>query len=1321
MVISAQKGREGLDSFQQLCSGLGVARCESSEAGFQLEAGVSRDRIAFKVLEVSYQGEDFQIFIGERSMWDSAYGWAYDARGDVASWPNGAYEENVAWKYPQDAYQTYWQADAEMPISSQLEAKTRAFQPKRPDISLNLGFDEEVRPQLPSGLLDDEDDVTEVPAARARPEAAWKLRVKVRPRMRHPLPPNQVQHPTLQAQFGVQAPQPGLQARAKSPPGLAPPKAPGTVQVSALAALWQPKAITLAPPVEVCPGITVGQVDVWGMTCTRAEWRIEDVREKLQASMGRPLVSPPFAARGLPNLRLMVFPDAREVNLEGFCAYGAMKQHNPDLAESLGAKLEVCFYPGKGVLCILRRREEFAGYEARGYGHLVMKLLRLREARQSSSDADRAVWRLSSLSEEGRYLTRGRAAGLKERLARRHADASAMTVSEALLKAPDGTARRKHSESAEHSVNLGQIGRYGDTHVGSTNLPRCILNVLLSVLGAGQLTLPYAFSKLGLPRGLFFLLLFTFLSMHSLKTLSIYELHFTPQGCLESYSELVTRVLGSSGSLLCQFLLVFYAWGGAVAFLVILKAELGFLVHSHFSGKAMLCGIAFLLWRLSSCEDLTFLKKFSWLGCCVAITITIVMVVVSWPDLTLQNLSELYNDPPEPNLLDMAASLPLLSFSLNSSWAYIPVLCTLSEKSSANSLIFWSNFLIVLNYVALAASGYCTFGTDVRPNIMDSLGHIDGYWKSWMIWGAKVALCFQLTLALPLRFFVARKTIQDARPSLGESRARMALAFVLVFGATVTALPDISLAMVLGIVSGICASMIIYVLPAIIDLRVRHQGHCRCARLLASLVSLIVGLFILVGSLWANFMGAAKGVRQRERKGLYATMVKKGPVHASLKLKADCLLDATVLRFHLTVGNIRCGPFTYDYAECAVHGCEDFGIDWLKEIDDVESLRVGVEILDVVDSAECKAYARKAPDTAAKAADDQVHEIGTVLRQGSAFAPAEPWRALLLGCEPDVGAAAWLSEALDAKLEAARRLPAELVIDGAVARVLQSGPQEERSDFDCVLNFELLDTLSVKDFLPFCTATLGALRPGGLALFVSEESEAFGTLKRAMRQLRPLATERLVARSLNERLTLHIYRKAEETAPEAEAVPAKAAKAETASERPAGWGQWQKAWVQPARPVVDLAKMLRGDAPEALPEAEEAEVEAEEWLSDALQLVLLPGRGRGLALARPVEAGELLMVSKALFLAPADQIQPVAVSWLLEATVRQKQQFYSLFDGSNGDVLVPLDLYRPGGDAVEGLPVPERMDPERIYQILALNGLQADKLQAGKSLGTPSG
>ncbi|CAE7789318.1 RNF122 [Symbiodinium sp. CCMP2592] len=106
---------------------------------------------------------------------------------------------------------------------------------------------------------------------------------------------------------------------------------------------------------------------------------------------------------------------------------------------------------------------------------------------------------------------------------------------------------------------------------------------------------------------------------------------------------------------------------------------------------------------------------------------------------------------------------------------------------------------------------------------------------------------------------------------------------------------------------------------------------------------------------------AAKGVRQRERKGLYATMVKKGPVHGSLCLKADCLQDgATVLCYNLTVGKERRGPFTYDYKEKAVNGCEDFGIDWLKEIDDWEALDVGVEILDVIDKSERQAYPLRA-------------------------------------------------------------------------------------------------------------------------------------------------------------------------------------------------------------------------------------------------------------------------------------------------------------------------------------------------------------------------
>merc|ERR1719499_710344 len=91
---------------------------------------------------------------------------------------------------------------------------------------------------------------------------------------------------------------------------------------------------------------------------------------------------------------------------------------------------------------------------------------------------------------------------------------------------------------------------------------------------------------------------------------------------------------------------------------------------------------------------------------------------------------------------------------------------------------------------------------------------------------------------------------------------------------------------------------------------------------------------------------AVKNARNRERKSMYTAMVKKGPLHGSLKLKADCLERDTVLSFFLTVGAVRRGPFTYDFSECAIHGCDDFNTDWLKQVDDSGTLCVGVEILD---------------------------------------------------------------------------------------------------------------------------------------------------------------------------------------------------------------------------------------------------------------------------------------------------------------------------------------------------------------------------------------
>jgi len=76
---------------------------------------------------------------------------------------------------------------------------------------------------------------------------------------------------------------------------------------------------------------------------------------------------------------------------------------------------------------------------------------------------------------------------------------------------------------------------------------------------------------------------------------------------------------------------------------------------------------------------------------------------------------------------------------------------------------------------------------------------------------------------------------------------------------------------------------------------------------------------------------------------------KHGPLAGSLKLKADCLEGcATVLKFNLSVGAAKIGPFMFDFSQQAVHGPEDLGIDWLGQVDsNTGNIHVGVELLEV--------------------------------------------------------------------------------------------------------------------------------------------------------------------------------------------------------------------------------------------------------------------------------------------------------------------------------------------------------------------------------------
>jgi len=80
-----------------------------------------------------------------------------------------------------------------------------------------------------------------------------------------------------------------------------------------VAAVHPPPGIDVALDDSPLEGVHVERMQIEGAECERAEWRIGHLSAKLKNCMGRALVSSPFSAWGLDDLRLMVFPDGKEV------------------------------------------------------------------------------------------------------------------------------------------------------------------------------------------------------------------------------------------------------------------------------------------------------------------------------------------------------------------------------------------------------------------------------------------------------------------------------------------------------------------------------------------------------------------------------------------------------------------------------------------------------------------------------------------------------------------------------------------------------------------------------------------------------------------------------------------------------------------------------------------------------------------------------------------------------------------------------------------------------------------------------------------------
>eukprot|EP00929_Paragymnodinium_shiwhaense_P108945 TRINITY_DN75298_c0_g1_i1.p1 TRINITY_DN75298_c0_g1~~TRINITY_DN75298_c0_g1_i1.p1 ORF type:complete len:358 (-),score=74.78 TRINITY_DN75298_c0_g1_i1:247-1320(-) len=91
---------------------------------------------------------------------------------------------------------------------------------------------------------------------------------------------------------------------------------------------------------------------------------------------------------------------------------------------------------------------------------------------------------------------------------------------------------------------------------------------------------------------------------------------------------------------------------------------------------------------------------------------------------------------------------------------------------------------------------------------------------------------------------------------------------------------------------------------------------------------------------------ASTGPRSKRQKDQYSKKVTEGPLDGCIKLKVPDCPPPHLLEYCLRIGSVRRGPFSHNFSENTINGCSEFGIDWLKQVDVDQSLKVTVEIFE---------------------------------------------------------------------------------------------------------------------------------------------------------------------------------------------------------------------------------------------------------------------------------------------------------------------------------------------------------------------------------------
>ncbi|GBF99905.1 hypothetical protein Rsub_12813 [Raphidocelis subcapitata] len=370
-----------------------------------------------------------------------------------------------------------------------------------------------------------------------------------------------------------------------------------------------------------------------------------------------------------------------------------------------------------------------------------------------------------------------------------------------------------------------------------------------SAVGAGVLSLPFAFRCAGLAGGLLLCLLVAVAESFSLYVLS----KFAERYDAPSYGSLVRRALGRKTASSLSAIMLLYLVGSCIAYLVIIGdtfsalAQQAFGIGAYTDRQPILLGVGLLVIlpmcfarSLAALEWVSAGAVAGFLYTSAAVLLRGSQVVAArtnpWAGILLW----------QPDLRQALYSVSILVFGFNSSANAISIfseldsyphrlvvllppspmqyasLRPLAPRPRTHKLIgmlgviLVAMTLIAAGYIVVGAAGYAAFPGTVSSNLLNTFPQDDAVMQV-----ARAVIGLMVTGHYPLAFVPARVAFADLLHSLFDVERPphwMEVAFTLVFvgGSLGTALVITDLGSVLHLIGGTAACFMVFLLPGLL-------------------------------------------------------------------------------------------------------------------------------------------------------------------------------------------------------------------------------------------------------------------------------------------------------------------------------------------------------------------------------------------------------------------------------------------------------------------------------------------------------------------------